>query len=319
MSNRSSPRALALAAMLAAVLLPQWRSHAAGSVVGYINLTLPPGYHLIANQLSNAPNNSVSNVFPSPPDRSRIWFWDLTNQVFELASTFSWNYGWQPDCDLPPGKGFMFRSTALFTNTIVGTVVCAWFTNEIAGSNRLSLLAFALPMASGGGGSDAWQFPAGDGDTLYLFQTGSQSYSNGFSYFTESGWFDPDGVAGTNGPVIPIATAFFVEHPGAATNWTYHSADYIPEVCSPPAQMPGGSAVSGMAATAPAETAQLAGVTVKSGRAELRIIRGDEAVYSIRFSEDGVHWKTLATNQTGAGWSAPLPKESQGFFDLVQP
>jgi len=39
----------------------------AQGVVGYVNVTVKPGYNLIHNPLHVAPSNSIASVIPSPP------------------------------------------------------------------------------------------------------------------------------------------------------------------------------------------------------------------------------------------------------------
>ena len=43
------------------------------NIVGYINLTLPKGFTLIANQLNGSPDNKLETVIPAPPENTTIY------------------------------------------------------------------------------------------------------------------------------------------------------------------------------------------------------------------------------------------------------
>jgi hypothetical protein len=96
------------------------------NVVGYVNVTLPNGYSVVANPLdaSNAGGNTVSNLFRVlNPLACYVYTWNgsgLTgNFLDDLDGTWS-----DANAPLPPGKGFFFRNTtgSPITNTFVGEV-----------------------------------------------------------------------------------------------------------------------------------------------------------------------------------------------------
>src|SRR5690349_11146844 len=80
------------------------------AAVGYVNVAMTNGYTLVVNPLNNA-NNSVTNVIPSPPEGTRVWLWNVTNQVFDPPATFTdTTLGWTTNLLLTPGRGFVVHA-----------------------------------------------------------------------------------------------------------------------------------------------------------------------------------------------------------------
>src|SRR5438046_266620 len=108
--------AAALAAGIATSAVAQSNVYSL-NVVGYVNVTVPAGYSLIANPL-NAGNNTVSNLFNATnPLGATVYTWNgsffVANQLDEFGG------GWaNPTLPLAPGVGFFFNNGgAPFTNT----------------------------------------------------------------------------------------------------------------------------------------------------------------------------------------------------------
>src|SRR2546423_31817 len=55
------------------------------NAVGYVNLTVPIGYSMIANPL-NAPTNTLSNLIASPPNGAQFLRWNGSG--FDVATFF---------------------------------------------------------------------------------------------------------------------------------------------------------------------------------------------------------------------------------------
>ena len=64
-------------------------------------------------------------------------------------------------------------------------------------------------------------YPAGDGDTLYLFNPATQNYKDPYGYIDGFGWFsaNPDDP-GPAGPTIAPGTGFWTQKAGPTINWT---------------------------------------------------------------------------------------------------
>ena len=78
----------------------------AGRALGYVTLTVPSGYSLVANPLSNG-GNRVSDIFPSAPSGSMLSKFNAMTGKWE-ANTFTdaWS---QPGMTLAPGEGAVFN------------------------------------------------------------------------------------------------------------------------------------------------------------------------------------------------------------------
>ncbi|HRT58770.1 MAG TPA: hypothetical protein P5038_19250 [Candidatus Paceibacterota bacterium] len=189
-------------------------------VVGYYNVSITNGYQFIVNQLDGAPN-TLNHLIPSAPHGTRVWLWNVTNQVFDPPATFdASNSTWDVNLELAVGRGAVVYSPTEGCFTFSGEVLQGWLTNFVAGSNRFSLLGSKVPQ--GGALSSVLAFPGSDGDNVYLFPTPRQSYLDACTCFSGHGWFDPAGGASTNGPVIAVGQSFFVQHSGPDTNWVRH-------------------------------------------------------------------------------------------------
>src|ERR1043165_431753 len=136
-----------LAAVLFSLGLCCLTPTARANIVGYVNMPLANGYNFIANPLDFLPN-VLTNLMPSPPNGSRAYFWDVTNQVFLPTATFGPS-SWNRNYDMPVGRGLVVYVPIRYTNTFVGNVVApipGTVTQEIIGSNRFSLIGCKFPI-----------------------------------------------------------------------------------------------------------------------------------------------------------------------------
>jgi hypothetical protein len=303
---------LATGLALAGILTPL---QSARAFIGYVNVTITNGYNFLANPLDVPPDNLITNVLPSAPLGSIAFLWDVPNQMFVAVGVFDeWNEGepgvwFTPDYSdycrtpLPPGLGFVLYSPTALTNTFVGEVLQGWQTNFVAGNNRLSLLGSKIPQT--GMLTGELGFPGIAGADAQLFIVGSQAYSEACTYFPGCGWYDPGGVATTNGPVLEVARSFFVRNPGPDDYWI---RDF--NVLKAPAQAAGGAA---------GPTPEISSLTIRAGTVTLKILNPADARYNVQFSTDRRNWSTVATNQCGTLWTGPVPGSPQGYFQLVNP
>src|ERR1043166_71771 len=217
-------KSIITAFVLAIICLAVSRQQAA-AVAGVYYVTMTNGYNFVANQLNatdalGTTNNSLTNVVIAPPEGTRAFQWDATNQIFLLPATYHTNGGWDATFDCPPGKGFVIYSTntsSQWSNTFVGQVPSGLLTNFVPGGNNFSLLASVIPLA--GRLTADLDFPGTDGDDVYLWRSVPQTYSDAFTYFTNYTWFDPRGAPGPNDPRVNVGESFFVQNPGFGTNW----------------------------------------------------------------------------------------------------
>jgi hypothetical protein len=263
----------------------------AQAIVGYVNVTMSAGYNLIVNPLDNA-INTLNPVMTNVPDGCLTFLWNTTNQSFTAPSIFQLGFGWDLNYDISPGKGFMVWSPVAWTNTFVGTVLQGTLTNFVAGTNKLSLLGDKAPLSGPLGSTHL--FPAIDNASAYTFSAVSQSYLDACNYFTGFGWFDPRGVADTNGPSISVGQGFFVQNPGPSTNWV---KTFIAQVVEP-------------------NGPEIRGLTIVNNSIVLSINNEDRS-YGVQFSTDRISWQTISNYQHSNVWTSPYPAGQQGFYRAI--
>ncbi len=178
------------------------------NVVGYVNVTLAPGFNLIANPL-NTTNNTIGSLLPGIPG--------LTVYKYISGSYANWSFDeydlvWYPNdkATLNPGEGaFVFNPTA--TNivvTFVGEVLQGLLTNDIPVG--YSIRSSMVPQT--GTINDILQLQGEPGDTIYKYKIETKNYeSYTFDEF-ELVWY-PDS------PVINVGEAFFLNRFTKPTQW----------------------------------------------------------------------------------------------------
>jgi hypothetical protein len=97
------------------------------NVVGYVNLTMAPGYNLVANQLNASSSNNVNEVIKNVPVESLVLTFANNNYspaIFDGASWIHPETGDPSTTTLSPGKGFFFFNPGAspLTVTLVGEV-----------------------------------------------------------------------------------------------------------------------------------------------------------------------------------------------------
>jgi len=96
------------------------------NVVGYINLTMKPGFNLVANQLKASPNNKLDTVLPAAAIESQVLKFSNNNYSSDISDGANWldaNSGNPSATVLAPGKGFFFSNPGATKGlTFVGEV-----------------------------------------------------------------------------------------------------------------------------------------------------------------------------------------------------
>jgi hypothetical protein len=195
------------------------------NVVGYVNIPLPANkYVLIENPLDKG-NNSITNVIPGPsilPDS--VFLYRFKNGAFLDAEQFIDGLGWFPGTNiLAPGDGFFVISPSATNITFTGDVIQGAATNTLVAGYSLvgSQVPQSIPVGAAGitDPTNTMTMPVEDSMNIYLWDSTAQAYKDAIQYVDGLGWFDPNSVFGTNGPVPGIGEAFFVFKANAA-NWT---------------------------------------------------------------------------------------------------
>jgi len=196
-------KALLLSAALLAAGLTGSTAQSVYSVnaVGYVNLSLPAAYSMIANPL-NTTNNTLNALLSDAPNSSQVLKWNGTG--FDVATFF---FGaWDNNFTLNPGEGAFILPNGPYTVTFVGEVMQGSLTNPIPAG--YSIRASQVPQSGG------------LTTTLGLTQleNGSQVLVwNGSGYNVHTLFF---GNWDPTEPSINVGQSFFINAAGAGASWT---------------------------------------------------------------------------------------------------
>jgi hypothetical protein len=184
------------------------------NAVGYVNTVLKPGYNLISNPLVAADNSIKALLGNSLPNNSQVYTFDAANGFKPYQYLTAGGGRWIPDAtaEVKPGTGFFVRNPGAtdVTVTFVGEVEQGTLDNPIPAG--LSIKSSRVPQE---GTADVLQFPAANGDNVYIWDAAAQGY---LAYNRAANrWFG--GNAANPAPTLKVGQAMFVRK-AAAANWT---------------------------------------------------------------------------------------------------
>jgi hypothetical protein len=205
--------ALTAAALAAGVASSMAQNVYSLNVVGYMNVAVPSGFSIIANQL-DAPTNTIASLLTGVPENTLLY--KFANGAYTIASYAQDDDGnlvWdQPNLTLAPGEAAFIRNPgAQYTLTFVGEVRQSpsggqLRTPLVAGFN---LVSSQVPQQ--GQLDTVLGFPPVENDLVYLFRAGQ--------YVISSYAQDDDGnLVWDRIPSPNVGEGFFVRT-GAARNW----------------------------------------------------------------------------------------------------
>jgi hypothetical protein len=198
------------------------------NAVGYINVTLSPGFNIITDPLIASPNNNITTLFPNTNgayDGDIVYFYNATLGAYttDNASSRATNgTGWVKGGTnvLAPGVATWFVNSLAsnVTVTFVGTVPSGPITNALlAGFN---LVGSVVP-TSGDIVSNTISALTNYnvGDDVYVFNPVTQVFNEFVSGTREHSGYN--GNWNTNGdPTIAnVYEGFFYLNTGATVNW----------------------------------------------------------------------------------------------------
>jgi len=216
---RTKTAVLTAAALAAGALSSMAQNVYSLNVVGYINLSMAPGYNLIANQLVGA-DTTLNTVFGAgyTSDGYQVITWNAASQGFNQPDTFytaatAGTAGWYDSSfatsttTVGPGKGvFFYNPTSSSTPvTLVGQVTQG--TNSITLGTGYSFASIVPPISVDLGTNGPLQLPTGSGDGNQFFTFGGGSYSQPYTYYTAAtagtaGWYDSSFAAASVTPAV---------------------------------------------------------------------------------------------------------------------
>jgi hypothetical protein len=173
------------------------------NAVGYVKVSVPVGFSIIANPLdAGTGNNVLSKLFAAPSEGTTIYKFNSAAGSYDI-STYSFG-SWDTDRTMDPGQGafILNADTKTFDVVFVGEVKQGHLVTTVP--SGFSMIASQVPQA-GGLTTDLKYTPA-DGDTVYAFNNAKGSYDIGTYSF---GTWDTE-------PNLAVAQGFFINSTGAS-------------------------------------------------------------------------------------------------------
>jgi len=222
--------AAALTALGSAAVMAQTNVYSLNAV-GYINVTLQPGFNMVADQLQSGTNTigSLLNDATGQYDHMTVFKWTGTGFQSDTAnsatSPFADNWINNGVITLNPGEAAWIKwtNTTPATITFVGTVPQGTLNTTIAGPSAFSMISSQVPQA-GDLATDLGFTNFNQGDAMYVFNPTNQSYKV-FNYNTNTGnsGFGGNFTSGTGDPILQVGQGFWYKTGSgapAATSWS---------------------------------------------------------------------------------------------------
>jgi hypothetical protein len=207
-SHMRTKTLLLTAALSAAGALTSMAQVYSVNMVGYINLNIPKGFSMIANQLNATPDNTLGTVLATVPENTTVYKFVTSPSGHYVTSNFSVdNPGWTvPGITLNPGEGCFIavdggQAPSGFTATFVGEVQLVSSTPVV---NGFSIVSSVIPQSSD---LDSMGYPSRENDTIYRYNPAGNGGQGAF--FTAN--FSADNPGWLPSPPTPnVGEAFFV-------------------------------------------------------------------------------------------------------------
>ena len=142
------------------------------NIVGYVNLSLPPGLSLIANPLYYT-NNTVAFWWPNAPDGAQVLKYLPETGDYEVSTFDGISGTWSnPEFEIGIGQGFFFRNTSseIITQTFIGEVLQGTLINPLPAG--LSMKGSLVPQA--GSVNTVHNIPGRDGEVIKFWVNDGQ-------------------------------------------------------------------------------------------------------------------------------------------------
>jgi hypothetical protein len=186
------------------------------NAVGYVNVSVDPGFNMVANPLTAADNTVGSrfkNFQGTIPGGLKVFIFDPATSQFSTAQWDDLDNQFIPASaaalQVLPGNGvFVFNNgTAALTLTFVGEVPQGTLSNPLP--KGFSIKASQVPQA---GKPDVLGLPGQGGDKVFRFNKTTKAYDTYQFDDLDSVWLPAL-------PTIPVGEAFFVFRAQSAGSW----------------------------------------------------------------------------------------------------
>jgi len=189
--------------------------------VGYINVAVPRGFTLIANQVNNLPDNTIKSLFPVGKTADLTVVYKFDNNLGGFSSDQIADGTWSAGggATLNPGEGAFIFTMVPFTATFVGEVKLS---STVSVPLGFSIVSSVIPQegalydiaAPGDGNIDLQYGVPTAQQPFYQFNNGLGGY---ISYQFSGSW------SSQPGPVLKVGESFFTFGSGAGPHtWTRH-------------------------------------------------------------------------------------------------
>jgi len=152
------------------------------NAVGYINVTLEPGFNMVSCPLIASPDNTINTVLTNGTGQFKKWdmyFWNASSATYVEAEGSGTSWGTGGTNTLNPGQAawILNPSNSAVTVTFVGTVPSGSLTNTLLPGFNLS--SSILPTSGDLVTNPLMNFTtAVKKDVVYMWNPVSQSYTD---------------------------------------------------------------------------------------------------------------------------------------------
>jgi len=198
---------LLTAALMAAGVASSMAQVYSVNAVGYVNLSIPGGFSMIANQFV-APSYKIKDLIPNPPPGTVLYLFSNTGG-YDVQTFDDLDLVWSPNpnATLNLGGGAFILAPSTFNLTFVGEVPQGTLNTPTPAG--FSILSSQVPQSAPVSTLGLVGEPA---DVVYKF-----SNTAGYVVYT---FDDLDLVWSPNEPSMGVGESFFLLKSGPTRNWT---------------------------------------------------------------------------------------------------
>jgi len=178
------------------------------NAVGYVTVTMPKGFSMVANPLKAA-DSTIKAIIPTAPAGTTLYKFNPSTGAYTTATFDDLDNAWvpNPNVTLVPGEGVFVSATAQFSNTFVGEVAQGPLKTSMPAG--FSIVSSQVPQE--GRIDTVLGFPAIPGAQIYQFDNATGGYKTATFDDLDNAWL----------PAVPtpkVGEAFWVKL-GAPADW----------------------------------------------------------------------------------------------------